>query len=88
MELNDSAIALSALVPTAPMDWVTPNSLQRAPNAEEVYTVSSTGPGKLSAGVHPRKYLPSSYDYFNRPVLHRPVELTQYTSAALAVTFD
>ena len=23
--LNDSAIALSALVPTAPMDWVTPS---------------------------------------------------------------
>lgn len=24
--------------------------------------------------------MPSSYDYFNRPVLHRPVELTQYRS--------
>ncbi|OAH27641.1 transposase [Corynebacterium stationis] len=28
--------------------------------------------------------MPSSYDYFNRPVLHRPVELTQYASAALS----
>ena len=28
--------------------------------------------------------MPSSYDYFNSPVLHRPVELTQYTSAALS----
>ncbi len=24
--------------------------------------------------------MPSSYDYFNSPVLHRPVELTQYVS--------
>src|SRR5699024_5223795 len=33
-----------------------------------------------SAGARPRKYLPSSYDYFNRPVLHRPVEFIQYVS--------
>src|SRR5699024_980069 len=39
VELNDSAITLSALVPTAPIDWVTPSSVQRAPNAEEVYTL-------------------------------------------------
>ena len=43
VELKDSASALSALVPTAPIDWGTPNSVQRIPNAEEVHTVSSTG---------------------------------------------
>lgn len=52
----------------------------RPRNSEQLLSRSTTGPGKLSAGVRPRKYLPSSYDYFNRPVLHRPVELTQYTS--------
>src|SRR5699024_9659502 len=52
----------------------------RPRNSKQLLSRSTTGPGKLSAGVRPRKYLPSSYDYFNSPVLHRPVELTVYTS--------
>jgi hypothetical protein len=35
--LNASAIALSALVPTAPMDWVTPNWPQSFAKSFEVY---------------------------------------------------
>ncbi len=37
--LNDSARALSALVPTAPMDWRTPSWAQWSLNACEVYTL-------------------------------------------------
>jgi hypothetical protein len=35
--LNDSAAALSALVPTAPRDLITPRSLQTRANSFEVY---------------------------------------------------
>ena len=37
--LNDSASELSALVPTAPIDWATPKRLHVAWNCDEVYTL-------------------------------------------------
>src|SRR5450631_3120151 len=43
---------------------------------------STTGPARSSAGRLPPKSSTSSYAHFNHPVLHRPVELAQYTSSA------
>nr|AIU93489.1 hypothetical protein LRS1606.55 [Rhodococcus sp. NS1] len=40
---SDSAAALSADVPTAPRDVVTPNSRQRSANSADAYWASSTG---------------------------------------------
>src|SRR5450631_3689344 len=47
---------------------------------------STTGPARSSAGRLPPKSSTSSYAHFNHPVLHRPVELAQYTSVRLAET--
>ena len=41
--LNDSASALSALVPTAPIDWVTPSARQCSAKARDVYCLGSIG---------------------------------------------
>jgi IS30 family transposase len=41
--LNDSASALSALVPTAPIEWVTLHSAHRPAKVFDVYWVDSTG---------------------------------------------
>ena len=43
---------------------------------------STTGPERSSGGRRPPKSSRSNYARFNKLVLHRPVELTQYTSVA------
>ena len=40
---NDSAAALSQHTPVAPIDWITPSSVQRSPNSAEVYCLGSRG---------------------------------------------
>ena len=45
---------------------------------------STTGPERSSGGRRPPKSSRSNYARFNKLVLHRPVELTQYTSVHLA----
>src|SRR5450755_148321 len=47
---------------------------------------STTGPARSSAGRLPPKSSTSSYAHFNHPVLHRPVELANYTSQQFAGT--
>lgn len=43
-------------------------------------TRSTTGPARSSAGRPPPKSSKSNYARFNKPVLHRPIELATYTS--------
>ncbi|MEU7363598.1 hypothetical protein AB0B37_45225, partial [Streptomyces olivaceoviridis] len=38
---------------------------------------------RSSAGRPPPKFSKNNYAHFNNPVLHRPVELAQYTSVKL-----
>jgi transposase InsO family protein len=45
---------------------------------------STTGPARHSGGEHPPKPSTTIYYQFNQPVLQRPIELGQYTSARLA----